>query len=451
MTIKHTAFVNPGELPEKIELRGLYSISDTGATLNNITIKNNYFAGSSTNLAFSNWDHGVIEGNYFASNWSNQSYSHGQQISPVGTNQNISIRNNIFTNTSTILLCFHVAGNSLFDIFNNIVVESEEGNAFNSFVKLEGAYLDVVDATKNINVHHNTLVNVNHTLGTFMSGSIVSDPAYRGKSNNNLLYNCRPVSFSANIDHDYNAFYDSTGVNPSEEHGIIGVGDPFVNSANGDFYLKNPISGVPLSAPFDVDMNNVTRGLDGIWDVGAYEYVHAAVQNTSLITGWNWISFNVLPDDLSLNSVFAGVLAQVEQVKAQTQSVIRSGGNWKGDLANMNGIGQYKMYKVKINANCTLTVTGTAITPTTPIALTTGWNWVAFLPTTSLPIATALASISGQVQKIKSLTQSAIYNGGAWSGTLTQLDPGQGYAIKMNGPGTLIYPAAAQSANRGRK
>jgi hypothetical protein len=160
----------------------------------------------------------------------------------------------------------------------------------------------------------------------------------------------------------------------------------------------------------------------------------------------------VLPADLSLNSIFSDILSQVKQVKTQTQSTIRSGSAWKGDLADMSGIGQYKIYKIKVNAACTLTVTGMAIAPATPIALTTGWNWVAYLPTTAMPIATALASISGQVQEVKSLTQSATYSGGAWSGTLAQLQPGQGYAIKMSAPGTLIYPAvAAAQANQQKR
>jgi hypothetical protein len=163
-------------------------------------------------------------------------------------------------------------------------------------------------------------------------------------------------------------------------------------------------------------------------------------QEISLSPGWNWISFNVLPADLSLNSFFSGIFDKVMQVKAQTQSAIRSSGNWEGDLADMNGIGQYKMYKVKVSQACTLTVTGTAFLSATPISLTGGWNWVAYLPTTAMPIATSLASISGQVQEVKSLTQSATYNGTIWSGTLTQLEPGQGYAIKISAPGTLIYP-----------
>jgi hypothetical protein len=187
--------------------------------------------------------------------------------------------------------------------------------------------------------------------------------------------------------------------------------------------------------------------LDGSGKILAAEgkVISAVPQSVSLASGWNWVSFNVLPTDLSLNSVFSGILDKIEQVKTQTQSAMRSGGNWKGDLADMNGIGQYKMYKVKVNAACTLTVTGTAVLSANPIPLGGGWNWVAFLPTTAMPIATALDSIKGQVLEVKSRTQSATYNGSSWSGSLTQLEPGQGYAIKMSGPGTLTYLAAAST------
>jgi hypothetical protein len=184
--------------------------------------------------------------------------------------------------------------------------------------------------------------------------------------------------------------------------------------------------------------------IPNVWELyyQPFTYPHplrANPQTIALASGWNWISFNVLPADLSLNSVFNGILAQVEQVKSQDKSAIRSNGIWKGDLMDMNGIGSYKMYKVKVNAARTLTITGTAIASTTLISLQTGWNWVAYLPTTAMPIATALASITGQVQEVKSLTQSATYNGSSWSSTF-DMQPGQGYAIKMNGPGTLTYP-----------
>jgi|GEM_PF-4080348 len=159
-----------------------------------------------------------------------------------------------------------------------------------------------------------------------------------------------------------------------------------------------------------------------------------------LIPGWNWISFNVLPADRSLNSVFSGIQAQVEQVKTQTQSALRLNGQWLGDLANMDGIQMGKMYKVRVTAACTLSVSGSKITATTPIALVSGWNWVAFYPSILHPINQALSSITSQAQQAKSQTQSAIYQNGQWLGDLTQLEPGKGYTILMSGPGTLSFP-----------
>jgi len=51
-----------------------------------------------------------------------------------------------------------------------------------------------------------------------------------------------------------------------------------------------------------------------------------------------------------------------------------------------------------------------------------------------------LSSITGQVQQARSQNQSALFNGSTWTGDLTQLEPGKGYTIRMNGSGTLTYP-----------
>jgi hypothetical protein len=164
-------------------------------------------------------------------------------------------------------------------------------------------------------------------------------------------------------------------------------------------------------------------------------------QTITLVPGWNWISFNVRPPVRSLDAVFSSIMSQLEQVRAQSQSAMRLDGAWVGDLANMDGIQSGAMYKVSVNAACTLTVTGTPIAADTPISLGANWSWAAFYPAAALPIGEALDSIEGQVLEVKSRTQSATFSGTTWSGTLTQLEPGQGYAIRTSAPGTLVYPA----------
>ncbi len=49
------------------------------------------------------------------------------------------------------------------------------------------------------------------------------------------------------------------------------------NSISGkDFRLKTSVGGgMALSAPFNVDMNGVTRGSTGSWDRGTYQYAPA--------------------------------------------------------------------------------------------------------------------------------------------------------------------------------
>jgi len=46
-----------------------------------------------------------------------------------------------------------------------------------------------------------------------------------------------------------------------------------VNSGAGDFRLRAPTqAGQTLSSPFNQDGNGKTRGGDGVWERGAYEY-----------------------------------------------------------------------------------------------------------------------------------------------------------------------------------
>jgi hypothetical protein len=230
---------------------------------------------------------------------------------------------------------------------------------------------------------------------------------------------------------------------------IRGPGGESPSNFNYGTAANRPSTSANNDCYWETDTKRLYRSIGAnnwIFIYTPYTYPHPLAltsQDIFLTPGWNWISFNVLPGDISLSSVFTDVLSQVEQVKSQTQSAIHSNNAWKGDLTDLGGIGSYKMYKVKVSSACTLTATGTAISPTSPITLQTGWNWVTYLPTTSMSIATALDSIKSKVIQVKSRTQSATYSGSVWSGTLTQLEPGQGYAIKMSAPGILTYPAAA--------
>ncbi|MGE5342586.1 MAG: lectin-like protein, partial [Candidatus Omnitrophota bacterium] len=47
-------------------------------------------------------------------------------------------------------------------------------------------------------------------------------------------------------------------------------------------------------------------------------------QSIPLVGGWNWVSFNAMPSNTSLNSFFGDLLGTIEQIRSQTQAAIYS-------------------------------------------------------------------------------------------------------------------------------
>lgn len=178
-------------------------------------------------------------------------------------------------------------------------------------------------------------------------------------------------------------------------------------------------------------------------------------QSINLMKGWNWVSFNVLPDDTSLGAFFGEFAGLVKQVKTQTRSVTNVLGlGWIGDDPNiMARIGQVDatngtMFKIRAEEGFTLNVTGRCLAPDLPIQLNAGWTWIAYLPDCCLsfeevfpPEADLFPPLVDDLFQIKGQTQSRTKTPrGLIIGDLNEMCPGKGYAIKMNVERTLTYP-----------
>ncbi|MDQ1353866.1 MAG: hypothetical protein QG657_4173, partial [Acidobacteriota bacterium] len=243
-----------------------------------------------------------------------------------------------------------------------------------------------------------------------------------------------------------------TGNNPTAEGDWIGAFGPEGTSdcrgiaavqANGNYYLtigsnENSAETItfqlwPLpSGPAIDGSESISFINDGVYS-GLPLHFGPRGQNLALVNGWNWISFNTLPTDTSFNSVF-GTPGVIEQIKSQTQAAIYTSGSWIGDLTDMSGIANGILYKVKTNQAYAFNVTGMTVPYNTPLSLITGWNWTAYLPTLSQPVADAVNSIITPVSQVKSQTNSVIKIGSALFGDLTQMEPNKGYTILMNQP-----------------
>lgn len=174
-------------------------------------------------------------------------------------------------------------------------------------------------------------------------------------------------------------------------------------------------------------------------------------QTLQLKKGWNWISFNVLPDDTNINSVLKGVIDDISIIKSFTEyaqlSAIRD--SLRGSLKVIDCL---KGYKLNINKPYSKTVTGSIINPVyfgIPLKGNNTWSWIGYLPQMSLDINLALAGINptpGDV--IKAQTDFATWDGFQWVGPLQFLSPGNAYLYCNTGTEdmTLYYPSIARNA-----
>lgn len=164
-------------------------------------------------------------------------------------------------------------------------------------------------------------------------------------------------------------------------------------------------------------------------------------QSFDLNENWNWISFNVHPDDTAIEAVFCSLEDNVSQIKSQDESTIYYSptNTWIGDLLQIE---DGKGYLVQmINPVTSFIVEGSSISASTAISLDQNWNWVAYYPQISLEIEAALNSIEDNVFQVKSQTQSATYYTppGIWTGDLAIMEPAKSYKIKMNSADELVY------------
>lgn len=276
LIIKHCAFVCPGSSYDVVQV-GIYHAASSGTSDNEIAY--NYFSNGSAHLQLRRWSDSSIHDNYFYDNWSSAS-NHGQHISPGESSNDVSLYNNIFKDSATFVVSMHKNTNYRWKIYNNIVIGGV----------LTAVFANGDSSTANVfmqsECHHNTFYDVTcGGRGAFFVGTITDVDNDKSYAYNNLFVNCSDPQLdnadgsAGAIVHTHNAHFDSTGTYDADESGTAqdDTGDPFVGSGEDNFHLSGATdAGTTLSSPFTTDLDGNTRGLDGVWDRGAYEYAGAS-------------------------------------------------------------------------------------------------------------------------------------------------------------------------------
>jgi hypothetical protein len=263
MTFKHIAFENcTGDIWSD-------GINTHGQILRwiNSTVSDSLFEHWQGAIAFNGASANqniTIERNIFM-NGHSSSHAHGEQINANGADvTNMVLRYNVFKDnggTGTVVGNNSNIANSF--IYGNLFIRDTVGNGIITGTSVG----DLV----------NTMVYNNTFVGKVAGGPWVSGEGGTGNiARNNLIFGM-DASAGAGVILDNNAYFQTTNT-PTETNRQTGTNNPFVNASGGNYHLAAATSaGLVLSAPFNLDPNGNTRGADGVWDRGAYEFISGAV------------------------------------------------------------------------------------------------------------------------------------------------------------------------------
>ena len=164
------------------------------------------------------------------------------------------------------------------------------------------------------------------------------------------------------------------------------------------------------------------------WYIDNVSVFVPASQISTLSQGWNWWTPTVSTDWDALHNALGNNL---QTIKSKD-----------GVVATGDALIPGQMYKIRVSADCELTVTG-ILSSDVSVTIAPGYNWFGYTGAGSLPIATALGSFTpANGDKIVSQNNGfAIFNGNEWEGTLTTLVSGQGYVYvsRATGSTTLVF------------
>ena len=181
---------------------------------------------------------------------------------------------------------------------------------------------------------------------------------------------------------------------------------------------------------------------DGMYESDVVEYRYTLKKTTlgmSLNEGWNWVSHNV-ETPIAVTELETNALRIVGQAAELVNDPAY------GFVGNLDSISPTKAYKVQVTEDTKYTLKGYEYDATTPIKLHAGWNWLGYPVSQVMSVNEAFANATpAEGDYIVGQDGFALYNEGAWIGTLLTLTPGKGYLYQAKNHYEFVYNTAIVS------
>ena len=178
---------------------------------------------------------------------------------------------------------------------------------------------------------------------------------------------------------------------------------------------------------------------DGKYSIVNLSFETTTIQTIALINGYQFVSLNIQPENTEMTEILSNILDNVDFVKDSKSNMLRKiGPNW------INNIGQWETiegYLIRMKNNAELNVEGMSVNPETQISLKTGYQFAAYLPTEPIDAQTAFSNILDNLDFVKDSKSNMLRKiGPNWVNNIGNLNPGQGYLLKMKADDVLQYP-----------
>ncbi|MDT8402548.1 MAG: T9SS type A sorting domain-containing protein [Bacteroidales bacterium] len=163
--------------------------------------------------------------------------------------------------------------------------------------------------------------------------------------------------------------------------------------------------------------------------------------NNTFLPGFNWFSINSCLPDMTISNFFSAGINEGDYIKGQvSSSTYYEDVGWFGSLHSLD---PKELYQIKVQDTCSLIYAGIPLHEhDDQIILNEGWNWIGYTLIDPISIQDAFTALSlHHKDYLKNHTHSATYyDEYGWFGTLTILEPGSGYMLRVSGQDTLDYP-----------
>ncbi|MBI9039522.1 MAG: T9SS type A sorting domain-containing protein, partial [Bacteroidales bacterium] len=160
-----------------------------------------------------------------------------------------------------------------------------------------------------------------------------------------------------------------------------------------------------------------------------------------LTVGYQFVSSRIIPYSPNMLDVLANNLENIDFIRNSAGQMLRKiGPMW------VNSIGDWittEGYLFRMINPDLLSIYGTAIDPQTPIGLALGYQMISYLPEFPINTSSVFADVLSNLNFVRNSAGLMFRKiGPVWINGIGDMQPGEGYLVKMNADDLLIYPEA---------